>query len=66
MARKITMNASSNKTVAEVFEDFVISQTAQGLSETMPKHHPSAVWIRKIFEMFPPFETKPSFGGCLG
>lgn len=32
MARKITMNASSNKTVEEVFGDFVISQTAQGLS----------------------------------
>lgn len=32
MARKITMNASSYKSVAEVFEDFVISQTAQGLS----------------------------------
>lgn len=32
MARKITMNASSGKTVAEVFADFVISQTAQGLS----------------------------------
>ena len=32
MARKITMNASSYKSVAKVFEDFVISQTAQGLS----------------------------------
>ena len=32
MAQKITMNASSYKSVAEVFEDFVISQTAQGLS----------------------------------
>ena len=33
MARKITMNASNNKTVAEVFEDFVISQTARDLAE---------------------------------
>ena len=33
MARKITMNGHSNKSVAEVFEDFVISQTAQGLAE---------------------------------
>ena len=32
MARKITMNGHSHKSVAEVFEDFVISQTAQGLS----------------------------------
>lgn len=33
MARKITMNGHDRKTVAEVFEDFVISQTAQGLAE---------------------------------
>lgn len=42
MARKITMNASSYKSVAEVFEDFVISQTAQGLSPvtlTNYRHH---------------------------
>ena len=42
MARKITMNASSYKSVAEVFGDFVISQTAQGLSPvtlTNYRHH---------------------------
>ena len=42
MARKITMNASSYKSVAEVFGDFVISQTAQGLSSvtlTNYRHH---------------------------
>lgn len=42
MARKITMNASSYKSVAEVFDDFVISQTAQGLSPitiTNYRHH---------------------------
>ena len=66
MSKKITMNGHAHKSVAEVFDDFVISQTAQGLSETMPKHHPSAVWIRKNFEKFPSFETKPPFGGCLG
>lgn len=33
MARKITMNGQSRKSVAEVFEDFIISQTAQGLSD---------------------------------
>ena len=32
MARKIMMNGQSRKAVAEVCEDFVISQTAQGLS----------------------------------
>ena len=40
MARKITMNASSSKAMAEVFEDFVISQTAQGLSPvTLANYH---------------------------
>ena len=33
MKRKITMNGHDRKAVAEVFDDFVISQTAQGLSE---------------------------------
>ena len=32
MSKKITMNGHSEKSVAEVFEDFVISQTAQGSS----------------------------------
>ena len=33
MARKITMNGHSRKSVEEVFNDFVLSQTAQGLSD---------------------------------
>ena len=33
MARKITMNGQSRKSVTEVFEDFVLSQMAQGLSD---------------------------------
>ena len=33
MAQKITMNGHDRKTVAEVFDDFVISQTAQRLTE---------------------------------
>ena len=33
MTRKITMNTSSNKPIAEVFEEFVISQTARNLAE---------------------------------
>jgi integrase/recombinase XerD len=34
MAKRITMNGQSRKPLAEVFDEFVISQTAQGLSET--------------------------------
>ena len=33
MARKIKLHGQFSKPLAEVFEDFVISQTAQGLSE---------------------------------
>ena len=33
MARKITMKGQSRKSVEEVFNDFVLSQTAQGLSD---------------------------------
>ena len=42
MARKITMNGHFRKSVAEVFDDFVISQTAQGLSKvtlSTYRHH---------------------------
>ena len=42
MARKITMNGQSRKSVEEVFNDFVLSQTAQGLSDitiTTYRHH---------------------------
>lgn len=34
MSKKLSLSGQSRKTVAEVFNDFVISQTAQGLSET--------------------------------
>ena len=33
MAKKITFRGQFSKTLAEVFEDFVISKTAQGVSE---------------------------------
>lgn len=33
MARKITLNGQFHKPIEEVFDDFVVSQTAQGLSE---------------------------------
>lgn len=42
MAKRITMNGQSRKPLAEVFDDFVLSQTAQGLSEitlTTYRHH---------------------------
>lgn len=42
MARKITMNGQSRKAISELFDEFVLSQTAQGLSEitlTTYRHH---------------------------
>lgn len=42
MARKITMNGRSRKSISELFDEFVLSQTAQGLSEitlTTYRHH---------------------------
>ena len=33
MARKITLHGQFRKSVAEVFEDFIISQAARGLSD---------------------------------
>ena len=34
MSKKLSLSGQSRKTIEEVFGDFVISQTAQGLSET--------------------------------
>jgi hypothetical protein len=52
MAQKITMNASSYKSVAEVFDDFVISQTAQGLSEiTLANYHHHFHSISRHFDI---------------
>ena len=40
MARKITMNGQSRKPLKEVFDDFVVSQTAKGLAEvTITTYH---------------------------
>ena len=42
MARKITMNGQSRKSISELFDEFVLSQTSQGLSEitlTTYRHH---------------------------
>ena len=40
MARKITMNGQSRKPLNEIFDDFVVSQTAKGLSEvTIATYH---------------------------
>ena len=58
MARKITMNGHAHKSVAEVFEDFVISQTAQGLSEmtlTNYRHHFHS--ISRHFDITQPMDT---------
>lgn len=58
MARKITMNTSSNKTVAEVFSDFVISQTAKDLAEatlTNYRHHFHS--ISKYFDIEQPMDA---------
>lgn len=58
MARKITMNASSNKTVEEVFDDFVISQTAQGLSPiTLTNYHHHFHSISKHLDITQSMET---------
>ena len=58
MARKITMNANSYKPVAEVFEDFVISQTAQGLSPiTLANYHHHFHSISRHFDITQPMET---------
>lgn len=57
MARKITMNANSNKTVAEVFDDFVISQTARNLADatiTNYRHHFHS--ISKYFDIEQPMD----------
>ena len=58
MFKKITMNGHSGKSVAEVFEDFVISQTAQGLSETTLtnyRHHFHS--ISRHFDIEQPMDT---------
>ena len=40
MAKKLTMNGQFRKSVAEVFDDFVISKTAQGVSDiTIANYH---------------------------
>ena len=58
MARKITMNTSSYKSVAEVFEDFVISQTAQGLSPTtLTNYHHHFHSISRHFDITQPMDA---------
>ena len=58
MFKKITMNGHSGKSVAEVFDEFVISQTAQGLSETTLtnyRHHFHS--ISRHFDIEQPMDT---------
>ena len=55
MLKKITMNGHSEKSVTEVFEDFVISQTAQGLSPiTIKNYHHHFHCISKHFDITQP------------
>ena len=66
MARKITMNGQPRKAVAEVFEDFVISQTAQGLTEvTLTNYRRHFHSISKHFDIQQPMDglTKSKLGG---
>lgn len=58
MARKITMNGHSHKSVAEVFDDFVISQTAQGLSPiTLTNYHHHFHSISRHFDITQPMDA---------
>ena len=55
MSKKIKMNGHSHKSVAEVFEDFVISQTAQGLSPiTITNYRNHFRSISKYFDITQP------------
>ena len=47
MAKKLTMNGQFRKSVAEVFDDFVISKTAQGVFPS-GKSHPQMLSMKTI------------------
>ena len=58
MARKITMNGQSRKSVAEVFNDFVVSQTARGLSDiTIATYHHHLHSISNHLDIQKPLES---------
>jgi len=39
MAKKISMSVHAGRTIQEVFDDFVVSQTARGLSDVTIKNY---------------------------
>lgn len=58
MARKITLNGQFRKPLAEVFEDFVISKTAQGVSEvTIATYHQHLRSISNFLDIKKPMDT---------
>lgn len=58
MARKITLNGQFRKPLAEVFEDFVISKTAQGVSEvTIATYHQHLRSISNFLDIQKPMDT---------
>ena len=58
MARKITFNGQFRKPLAEVFEDFVISKTAQGVSEvTIATYHQHLRSISNFLDIQKPMDT---------
>lgn len=58
MARKITLNGQFRKPLAEVFEDFVISKTAQGVSEvTIATYHQHLRSVSNFLDIQKPMDT---------
>lgn len=58
MARKITLNGQFRKPLADVFEDFVISKTAQGVSEvTIATYHQHLRSISNFLDIQKPMDT---------
>ena len=58
MAKKLTMNGQFRKSVAEVFDDFVISKTAQGVSDiTIANYHQHLHSISNHLDIQKPMES---------
>ena len=58
MARKIILNGQFRKSVAEVFEDFIVSQTARGLSDiTISTYHNHIRSISNHLDIQKPLEA---------
>ena len=58
MAKKLTMNGQFRKPIAEVFDDFVISKTAQGVSDiTIANYHQHLHSISNHLDMLLPHKV---------